>query len=92
MTDLRRWLFDTAERASKTFVQAYLAVWVVAGADFDHLFTRDNLEGGVVGLALAVAVAVGAKQMGAPDSASLLPAKVDPPQEAQKRDKLGRFA
>lgn len=80
-SDLRRWALDTAERAGKTFVQAYLAVWVVAGADFDHLFTRDNAEGGVVGLALAVAAAVGAKQIGANDSASLLPADVDPPQD-----------
>lgn len=80
-SDLRRWLFDTAERAGKTFVQAYLAVWFVAGADFDNLFTRDNLEGGVVGLALALAAAIGAKRLGAPDSASFLPAEVDPPQE-----------
>lgn len=76
----KRWLADAAERSGKTFCQAYLAVWFVAGADFEHLFTRDNLEGGVVGLALAFAVAVGAKQVGADDSASLLPEDVDPPQ------------
>lgn len=80
--DLRRWALDTAERSLKTFAQAYFAVWIaVGGAAFDTLFTRDNLEAGVVGLALAVATAVGAKQVGAPDSASLLPADTDPPQD-----------
>jgi hypothetical protein len=76
----KRWLLDTAERGARTFAQAYFGVWFAFGADFDHLFTRDNLEGGVVGLALSVALSVGAKRLGAEDSASLLPADVDPPQ------------
>lgn len=76
----KRWLADAAERAARTFGQAYLAAWVALGADFDHLFTRNNLEAGVVGLALSLAVSVGARKRGADDSASLLPADVDPPQ------------
>jgi hypothetical protein len=82
MSDFQRWALDTLERAAKTFVQAYLSVWIaIGGTSFDTLFTRDNLEAGVVGLALAVASAVGARRVGAPDSASLLPADTDPPQD-----------
>lgn len=77
----KRWLADSLERAGRTFLQAYFGVWFALGADFDHLFVRDNFEGGVVGLALSLAVSVGAKQAGADDSASLLPADVDPPQK-----------
>lgn len=81
--DLKRWIADTLERAGRTFVQAYLAAWVAAGdTQYDLLFTITNLKAGVVGLALAVAFSVGAKQTGANDSASLLPATVDPPQDA----------
>lgn len=76
----KRWLADSAERAARTAVQAYFAVWVAGTPDFDHLFTRSNLEGAVVGVALSIAMAVGAKRQGAPDSASFLPADVDPPQ------------
>jgi hypothetical protein len=76
----KRWLADALERAARTFGQAYLGVWLALGADFDHLFTRNNLEGGVTGLALSLAVSIGAKKRGADDSASLLPADVDPPQ------------
>jgi hypothetical protein len=76
----KRWLADSAERAGRTAVQSYLAVWVAGTPDFDHLFTRSNLEGAVVGLALSLAMSVGAKKRGADDSASLLPADIDPPQ------------
>jgi hypothetical protein len=79
--DLKRFLADLAERASRTFLQAYFAAWVAFGMDFDHLFTRNNLEAGVVGLAASVAMSLGAKRTGANDSASLLPANVDPPQD-----------
>lgn len=76
----KRWLADTGERAGRTFVQAYLACWLAIEPAFETLFTLDNLKAGVVGLALSVAVSVGAKKRGADDSASLLPAAVDPPQ------------
>lgn len=81
----KRWLADALERAGRTAAQAYLAVWIANGASYETLFTRTNLEGAVVGLALSLAVSVGAKQAGADDSASLLPADVDPPQPVKKR-------
>lgn len=65
------WVKDTAERAARTFLQAYLTLWiVVGGTDFDALFTVENLKAGVVGIGLSVAMAVGAKQTGNPDDAS----------------------
>ena len=77
-----RFLADTAERAAKTFAQAFFAVWLgIGGAQFDTLFTVDNLKAGVVGLALSVATSLGSKKLGADDSASLLPASIDPPQK-----------
>lgn len=86
MTDkTKRFLLDTLERAARTALQAYLAVWVAGTPDYDHLFTRSNFEGAVVGLALSIAMSVGAKKAGADDSASLLPANVDPPQPVRKR-------
>lgn len=84
----RRWIIDAGERAGRTFLQAYFGVWFALGADFDHLFVRDNIEGGVVGLALSLAVSVGARRTGADDSASLLPANVDPPQPDAGRTDL----
>lgn len=60
-------------------MQAYLAVWVAGTPDYDHLFTRSNLEGAVVGLALSLAMSVGAKKRGADDDASLL----DPPEDKE---------
>lgn len=89
-TTTKRWLLDALERAGRTFAQAYLGAWVALGADFDHLFVRDNFEGGVVGLALSLAVSVGAKRTGADDSASLLPADVDPPQKKAPAKKPAR--
>jgi hypothetical protein len=84
----KRWLADALERSGRTFVQAYLACWLAAGsADYDELFTITNLKAGVVGLALSLAVSVGAKKRGADDSASLLPADVDPPQPVKKAAK-----
>lgn len=81
----RRWALDTAERCIKTFLEAYFAVWFAMGADFDHLFTVDNLKGGVVGVALSLAMSVGALKQGADDSASFLPGDVDPPQPVKKK-------
>lgn len=83
----KRWLLDAAERAGRTALQAYMAVWIAAGATYETLFTRDNLEGAIVGVALSVAMSVGAKKRGADDSASLLPADVDPPQPVKKAAK-----
>lgn len=75
----RKFLLDVAERAAKVFVYAYLACWVgTGGTQFDTLFTEDNLEAGVVGLALSLAVSLGiARHVGAENTASLLPAGPD---------------
>lgn len=84
----KRWLLDTLERAGRTFGQAYFAAWVAFGSmEFETLFTLDNLKAGVVGLAASVAMSLGAKQTGADDSASLLPANVDPPQDPPAKKK-----
>lgn len=80
----KRFLLDLAERALTTFVQSYIAVWFVLGAEYENLFDPECWQGGVVGLVLAVAKGVGAKNIGADDSASLLPADQDPPQPVKR--------
>jgi hypothetical protein len=64
---------DTAERAARTFLQAYLSVWLVTGADFDGLVDTENLKAGVVAVALSVAMSMGLKKVGPnKDSGSVL--------------------
>lgn len=90
---VKRFLADAAERAAKTFAQFYFGCWMLragildadlatpnAGA-YDLLFTADNVKAGVVGVALSIATSLGSKRLGADDSASLLPADIDPPQD-----------
>jgi len=60
---------EAAERAVRTFVQAYLGVWVATGADFDGLVDKDNWKTGVVAVALSVAMSMGLKKAG-PDKES----------------------
>lgn len=55
---------ETAERAARTFLQAYLGVWVATGADFDGLVDSDNLKTGVVAVALSIAMSMGLKNVG----------------------------
>jgi len=57
-------LKDAIERAGKTFVQAYLAVWMATGANFDSLTSGSNLKAGVVAVALSVAMSMGLKNVG----------------------------
>lgn len=76
----RRFIADTAERAARTAAQGYFAVWLgIGGADFDTLFTLNNVKAAVVAVALSVAMSVGAKRVAARDSASFLPVGLDPP-------------
>lgn len=86
---MRKFAKDVAERAAKTFVQAYLAFWLmraglagdtVPDADaFDVLFTLDNAKAGVVGVALSVAFSFGSKRLGPdPNSASVVLRTDDP--------------
>jgi hypothetical protein len=68
-----KFLKDTAERAVRTFLQAYLAAWVATGADFDGLVASDNLKVGVTAVALSIAMAMGLKKVGPnKDSASAI--------------------
>lgn len=70
--DLINYWRDVAERAVKVFLFAYFARWFEAGREFDVLFTRDNFEAGVIGLAASLAWNLGAKNIGDKDSASVL--------------------
>lgn len=57
----------TAERAVKTFTQFYLGSWLFLSgeaADFEHLFTQENVEAGIVGLALSLVTSIGSRQIG----------------------------
>jgi hypothetical protein len=57
-------LKDTAERAARTFIQAYLGAWVATGADADALVNIDNLKIGATAVALSLAMAMGLKKVG----------------------------
>ena len=66
-------LKDTAERAARTFVQAYLVAWVATGANPDSLASMDNLKIGATAVALSLAMAMGLKKVGPnKDSASIV--------------------
>lgn len=70
-------LLDLAERSIATFVQAFAASLIVVGMDDWKTALSTSAVAGV----LAVAKSLAALKVGAPDSASLLPAKQDPPLE-----------
>lgn len=55
---------DAAERAVRTFMQAYLGAWIATGADFDGLVATDNLKIGVTAVALSIAMSMGLKKVG----------------------------
>lgn len=75
MTDrMKRWLADTAERTVRTAAQAALPALAVTGWTLDTLW----LSLGAAGVCVVTCLA--ALGVGAPDSASLLPENVDPPQ------------
>lgn len=62
-----KFIKSTVERATKTFLQGYLAFWLVnpaAPVQYETLFTTNNLKAGVVALALSVATSVGSKGVG----------------------------
>ena len=55
---------DAIERSVRTFVQAYLGVWMATGADFDGFADTSNLKAGAVAVALSIAMAMGLKNVG----------------------------
>ena len=55
---------DAIERSVRTFVQAYLGVWMATGADFDGFTDTGNLKAGAVAVALSIAMAMGLKNVG----------------------------
>jgi hypothetical protein len=55
---------QTCERAIRTFLQGYLSVWLVSGADYDSLFSGNNWKSGVVAAALSVAMSLGLRNAG----------------------------
>lgn len=72
----KAFLLDLLERALSTFAQALLGV----GAVLDFSDARTYQAAGIAA-AVAVLKCLAASRVGAPDSGSLLPADVDPPQE-----------
>lgn len=68
-----KFIKEAAERAIRTFLQAYLSVWLVTGADFDGLVDANNWKAGVVAAALSVSMSMGLKKVGPnKDSASVV--------------------
>ena len=66
-------LKDAAERAARTFIQAYLGAWVATGANPDAIANMDNLKIGASAVALSIAMAMGLKKVGSnKDSASVV--------------------
>jgi hypothetical protein len=81
MSNWQRWLLDVAERTGRTFLQGFLGM-VTADlfiASFDPTWTENLIVGGLAGV-YAVLTSWAAQPIGAPDSASMLPSNVDPPQ------------
>lgn len=85
MSDAKRYALDLFERVVKTFLQAFIGQVILSGLDVYRALTDLSVleKAGTAGMAAVVALLFGlvARWVGAPDSASLLPAEVDPPQE-----------
>lgn len=70
----RNFVADMAERVVWTFVQGFLAAWIVVGdIEGDRLFTEANLKVGLAAGAVAAVKAVLASRIGSKDDASTLP-------------------
>lgn len=69
------WFRDMAERAVATFVQAFLAVWIVSWTDTGEInvsFLEQAFAAGVVA-GLSVVKSALARYVGDPDTAAMLP-------------------
>lgn len=79
-----RLLYDIAERAVWTYLQAFTGLLIASGLGAEGLIDLSLVEKASVAAitpVLAVIKGFAASQIGAPDSASTLPADVDPPQD-----------
>lgn len=65
---ITRWMKNVAERAARAAGIAYCVSWQAGGLDFDHLVTIDNGKAAVVGAALSLALSLGFKSKGDPES------------------------
>lgn len=66
------WLKDTAERVIVTFIEAWLAAWIVLeNATANDLFESDVLTIGLVAAVGSLLKALAATRVGEPESASL---------------------
>lgn len=75
----KRFLIDAAERVATTFVEVFLATWLILGdTQADRLWTWTNAKLGLTAGALAAGKAVLTTLKGRRDSASLADA-VGPP-------------
>jgi hypothetical protein len=69
-----KFIKDLAERTILTFLEAWLGAWVVlAEHDLDDLFDGKLLGAAGVAAVAAAVKALGARQVGDPESASLAP-------------------
>lgn len=70
----KSWMIDTAERVTKTFVQGFLMAWIVfQDKTWDAFWNVENLQAGIVGGAIALAMAVIGGQIGSQKTAAWLP-------------------
>jgi hypothetical protein len=88
---MKKFMKDLAERAGKTFLQAYLAFWLLQaglggtpaeqpGSDaFGLLFTMDNVKAGVVALAFSIVTSLGSRPLGPDSSSASLVVSTDDP-------------
>lgn len=77
----RRWFVDSAERVVSTFAQAALGLLPAAYLPHTHIPVGTILAGAGFAAGVSFLKCLAALHVGAPDSASLLPADVDPPVE-----------
>ena len=85
ISKVSRYWQDLAERAGRTFLQGYFSCWLISGADYESLFTEQNLKLGVTASALSVAMSLGLKKVGNTNSASsILSVGNDPKPKTKK--------
>lgn len=79
-TSARYWA-DLGERAGRSFLQGFLALWIAnpsAPVEFDTLFTVENLKAGLAVAFLSVAMSILGKNFGNPGTASFVLPEAEP--------------